>query len=108
VIASHDITRESSNADRVQWPEGWRNRRHDPPYQPGTDWSLGDNNPKAAAITLPHLCAEWSDQTILIIGTHFAAPTAGHVVRDCAAFSLRCEGGEFRSAAVDAVTKVQA
>jgi hypothetical protein len=36
--------------------------------------------------TRPRLFAEWADQTILVIGTHFAAPTAGHVVRDRAAF----------------------
>jgi len=34
----------------------------------------------------PRLFAEWADQTILVIGIHFAAPTAGHVVRDGAAF----------------------
>jgi hypothetical protein len=32
------------------------------------------------------LFAEWADQKILVIGTHFAAPTAGHVIRDGAAF----------------------
>jgi glyoxylase-like metal-dependent hydrolase (beta-lactamase superfamily II) len=32
------------------------------------------------------LFAEWADKTILVIGTHFAAPTAGHFVRDGAAF----------------------
>jgi len=30
--------------------------------------------------------AEWVDQTILVIGTHFATPTAGHVLREGAAF----------------------
>jgi len=45
-----------------------------------------DNDPKAAELTRLRLFAEWADQTILIIGTHFAAPTAGHVVRDGAAF----------------------
>lgn len=29
-----------------------------------------------------------NDQTILVIGTHFAAPTAGHAVRDGAAFKF--------------------
>jgi hypothetical protein len=32
------------------------------------------------------LFAEWADQPILVIGTHYAAPTAGHVKRDGAAF----------------------
>ncbi|MBD5655067.1 MAG: MBL fold metallo-hydrolase [Candidatus Eremiobacteraeota bacterium] len=50
------------------------------------DWSLGDNDPEAAALTRRRLFAEWADQTVLVIGTHFPAPTAGHVVRDRAAF----------------------
>jgi glyoxylase-like metal-dependent hydrolase (beta-lactamase superfamily II) len=52
------------------------------------DWSLagGDNDPKAAVLTRSRLFAEWADQAVLVIGTHFAAPTAGHVVRDGAAF----------------------
>jgi hypothetical protein len=43
-------------------------------------------DPKAAALTRSRLFAEWAEQTILVIGTHFAAPTAGHIVRDGAAF----------------------
>jgi hypothetical protein len=50
------------------------------------DWSLGDGDPKAAALTRSRLFAEWADAAILVIGTHFAAPTAGHVVRDGAVF----------------------
>ncbi len=50
------------------------------------DWSLGDNAPKAAALTRSRLFAEWADRTILVIATHCAAPTAGQVVRDGAAF----------------------
>jgi hypothetical protein len=30
--------------------------------------------------------AEWTDQPILAIGTHYPAPTAGHVVSDGAAY----------------------
>jgi hypothetical protein len=48
--------------------------------------SFGDNDRKAAALTRSRLFAEWADQPILVIGTHFAAPTAGHVVRGGAAF----------------------
>ena len=59
---------------------------HHPCQLAHPDWSLGDNDPKAAALTRSRLFAEWADQTILVIGTHFAAPTAGHVVRDGAAF----------------------
>jgi len=59
---------------------------HHPCQLAHPDWSLGDNDPKVAALTRSRLFAEWADQTILVIGTHFAAPTAGHVVRDGAAF----------------------
>jgi hypothetical protein len=57
----------------------------DPCQMAHPDWGL-DNDPKAAALTRSRLFAEWADQTILVIGTHFAAPTAGHIVRDGAAF----------------------
>jgi hypothetical protein len=30
--------------------------------------------------------AEWADAPILVIGTHWAAPTGGHIRRDGAAF----------------------
>ena len=59
---------------------------HHPCQLAHPDWSLGDDDPKAAALTRSRLFAEWADRTILVIGTHFAAPTAGHVVRDGAAF----------------------
>jgi glyoxylase-like metal-dependent hydrolase (beta-lactamase superfamily II) len=59
---------------------------HHPCQLAHPDWSFGDNDPKAAVLTRSRLFAEWVDQTILVIGTHFAAPTAGHVVRDGAAF----------------------
>jgi glyoxylase-like metal-dependent hydrolase (beta-lactamase superfamily II) len=59
---------------------------HHPCQLAHPDWSLGDNDPQAAALTRSRLFAEWADRRILVIGTHFAAPTAGHVVRDGAAF----------------------
>lgn len=46
------------------------------------DWTLADDDPKAAIDTRSRLFAEWADQPVLVIGTHFASPTAGHVVRD--------------------------
>jgi glyoxylase-like metal-dependent hydrolase (beta-lactamase superfamily II) len=61
---------------------------HHPCQLAHPDWSLSDNDPKAAALTRSRLFAEWADQTILVIGTHFAAPTAGHVVRDGGAFKF--------------------
>ena len=59
---------------------------HHPCQLAHPDWSLGDNDPKAATLTRSHLFAEWADQPILVIGTHFPAPTAGRVFRDGAAF----------------------
>lgn len=40
----------------------------------------------ALAALRSRLFAEWADQAILVIAIHFAAPTAGHAVRDGAAF----------------------
>jgi glyoxylase-like metal-dependent hydrolase (beta-lactamase superfamily II) len=61
---------------------------HHPCQLAHPDWVFGDDDPKAATLTRSRLFAEWADQPILVIGTHFAAPTAGHVVRDGAAFRL--------------------
>jgi hypothetical protein len=38
------------------------------------------------------LFARWDDPTILFIGTHFVAPTAGDFVRDGAAFKFSVSG----------------
>ena len=45
-----------------------------------------DSDISAAKATRERLFAEWADQPILVIGTHYPAPTAGHVKRDGAAF----------------------
>jgi glyoxylase-like metal-dependent hydrolase (beta-lactamase superfamily II) len=45
-----------------------------------------DSDTQGATATRAKLFAEWADQPILVIGTHYAAPTAGHVKRDGAAF----------------------
>ena len=51
------------------------------------EWATSfDSDTQAAAATRAKLFAEWADQPILVIGTHYAAPTAGHVKRDGAAF----------------------
>ena len=60
---------------------------HHPCQMAHPDWSpVFDSDPKAAAATRARLFAEWADQPILVIGTHYAAPTAGRVRRDGAAF----------------------
>ena len=51
------------------------------------DWSPPfDSDPKLAAEVRARLFADWADEDILVIGTHYAAPTAGRVRRDGAAF----------------------
>jgi hypothetical protein len=57
-------------------------------------WSLGDNDPKAAALTGLRLFAEWADQTILVIATHFAAPARSFATAQRS--GLRSEGGKTR------------
>ncbi len=47
---------------------------HHPCQLAHPDWSLGDNDPKAAALTRSRLFAEWADQTILVIGTPLRRP----------------------------------
>ncbi|HLN11114.1 MAG TPA: MBL fold metallo-hydrolase [Caulobacteraceae bacterium] len=60
---------------------------HHPCQLAHPDWSPAfDSDPKAAAVTRARLFAEWADAPILVIGTHWAAPTAGRVRRDGAAF----------------------
>jgi glyoxylase-like metal-dependent hydrolase (beta-lactamase superfamily II) len=46
-------------------------------------WSAEfDSDKKASAVTRKAKVAEWADMPILVIGTHFAAPTAGYIKRD--------------------------
>jgi glyoxylase-like metal-dependent hydrolase (beta-lactamase superfamily II) len=62
---------------------------HHPCQLAHPDWSPAfDSDPDAAATTRARLFAEWADQPLLVIGTHYAGPTAGHVKRDGAAFRL--------------------
>lgn len=47
------------------------------------DWStLADTDGRQAALTRWDFLGKYSDQPVLIIGTHFAGPTAGRLVRD--------------------------
>lgn len=60
---------------------------HHPCQMAHLDWSFDEPHRRAEAMaTRTRLFSEWADQPILVIGTHFAAPTAGHVFRDGAAF----------------------
>ncbi|MDB6088562.1 MAG: fold metallo-hydrolase, partial [Gammaproteobacteria bacterium] len=60
---------------------------HHPCQMAYPEWTTSfDCDVQAATATRTKLFAEWADQPILVIGTHYAAPTAGHVKRDGAAF----------------------
>jgi len=53
------------------------------------DWSsTADSDPGEAQSTRAHMLTRLSDASILVIGTHFAGRTAGHVVRDGDALRL--------------------
>ena len=44
--------------------------------------------PAAAEATRHRIFGELAGEPVLVIGTHFAGPTAGHVVRDGKTFKL--------------------
>jgi glyoxylase-like metal-dependent hydrolase (beta-lactamase superfamily II) len=53
------------------------------------DWSsTADSDPQAARDTRERMLTCLADTATLVIGTHFTGRTAGHVVRDGAAFRL--------------------
>ena len=60
---------------------------HHPCQMAHPQWSPSfDSDPKAAAATRAKMFAEWADDDILVIGTHYATPTAGRVRREGAGF----------------------
>ncbi|HLZ83070.1 MAG TPA: MBL fold metallo-hydrolase [Caulobacteraceae bacterium] len=60
---------------------------HHPCQMAHPDWSPPfDSDPNAAATMRRRMFAEWADRPILVIGTHYAGPTAGHVKTDGDAF----------------------
>ncbi|HET9160167.1 MAG TPA: MBL fold metallo-hydrolase [Caulobacteraceae bacterium] len=63
---------------------------HHPCQLAHTDWaSAADYDQAASTATRNKVFTELAGQDVLVIGTHFAAPTAGHVVRDGEAFRLK-------------------
>jgi glyoxylase-like metal-dependent hydrolase (beta-lactamase superfamily II) len=63
---------------------------HHPCQMARTDWcSSADYDRDMGRATRESLLAKYADGAVLVIGTHFATPTAGHVVRDGAAFAFR-------------------
>ena len=60
---------------------------HHPCQLARPDWSAAtDTDPRASEATRRAHFARWAQERRLVIGTHFAPPTAGYVVRDGAAF----------------------
>jgi glyoxylase-like metal-dependent hydrolase (beta-lactamase superfamily II) len=65
---------------------------HHPVQMAHPDWALGgpgEFDAEAAALTRSRLLGAWADEPVLVIGTHFPAPTAGHVVREGAWFMFQ-------------------
>ena len=62
---------------------------HHPCQMAHTEWgSAFDFDPPASVRTRERMFADLAGKPVLVIGTHFAAPTAGHIVRDGDAFRL--------------------
>jgi glyoxylase-like metal-dependent hydrolase (beta-lactamase superfamily II) len=60
---------------------------HHPCQLAHPEWATSfDSDTRAATTTRAKLFAAWADRPILVIGTHYAPPTAGRVKRDGAAF----------------------
>ncbi len=63
---------------------------HHPSQIANPDWSSGfDHDQLKANDTRAGFLAEMADTSTLVIGTHFATPAAGHVVRDGDAYKLK-------------------
>ena len=60
---------------------------HHPCQMPHPDWSPAfDSDPLQAAQTRARMFGEWADGEVLVIGTHYAGPTAGRIRREGAGF----------------------
>ena len=62
---------------------------HHPCQIAHADWSsTADVDPAQAAATRADFLTRYADRPVLVLGTHFAAPTAGKLVRDGASYRL--------------------
>jgi hypothetical protein len=62
---------------------------HHPCQLAHPEWaSAADYDPEASTATRNRVFSELAGGQVLVIGTHFAAPTAGRVVRDGEVFRL--------------------
>jgi glyoxylase-like metal-dependent hydrolase (beta-lactamase superfamily II) len=60
---------------------------HHPCQMGHPDWAPPFDTDRGASSAMRRaMFAQWADRPILVIGTHYAAPTAGHVVTDGEAF----------------------
>ena len=85
--------RPCQRGDRIQGRDRRHHRRHGPSPLPDRPPRLGARL-RHRARTPPRATrkakfAEWADKPILVIGTHFAAPTAGHIVKDGESYRLK-------------------
>jgi glyoxylase-like metal-dependent hydrolase (beta-lactamase superfamily II) len=56
---------------------------HHPVQLTETSWhTAADMDPEVASATRDRIIDEFADTSVLVIGTHFPPPTAGHLVRD--------------------------
>ncbi len=63
---------------------------HHPVQWAEPDWGMpADSDSKMAAETRRRLLTEHADQPVLVIGTHYGAPTAGHLIREGDGFVFR-------------------
>ncbi|HEY4125508.1 MAG TPA: MBL fold metallo-hydrolase [Rhizomicrobium sp.] len=62
---------------------------HHPIQMAHPNWATPyDSDRLAAEATRRAMLKDWSEKPVLVIGTHFAAPTAGHIERDGEAFKF--------------------
>jgi glyoxylase-like metal-dependent hydrolase (beta-lactamase superfamily II) len=60
---------------------------HHPCQLAHPEWSPPfDSDGQASAALRARMFGEWADESVLVIGTHFAGPTAGRITRDGAVF----------------------
>src|SRR5262249_7753060 len=70
---------------------------HHPCQMAHPEWSsTADFDPAAAEATRRRIFGELAAEPVLVIGTHFAGPQAGHVVREGKAFKLVVGAGRRR------------
>lgn len=63
---------------------------HHPSQIANPDWSSGfDHNQAQANVTRAAFLAEMAGSGMLVIGTHFATPAAGHVIKDGSGYKLK-------------------